>query len=818
MVIFAIFDILGDGDIARSLTDAPEMRGKDPLTGGAEAAERGGRAGEKAVEGARKTKGVYNNLSQKGAKQTAKESFYPEDLMEKAGKLKNTLSGEGAAGEAATGEAATLTTNPAGWVVLVMVLIAIGIFILQLGIVVFFMFTIAKFWLPIVGGTVMGAVGLSADYGGYLGNQVADKYLAGFQVNLEDEIRTVRQARQRVYCLFKGPACLRQWQLNNTRQPGSDAVGETYGLKIDRFQVGSGSQVDVAYKNGDYMLPISFGLSNNRHGLKGINALNVSYRAKIIDFDRGRKKPFCETGWKPINGFDIQKDSREKKKSELEATGNEKWLSNDLYPGTSAATGFVTIENFNLSGCEMLQPALGETRTVLLQVKYDYSSQATLYFQAMSRRNLQSNPDIQRKWKKSKTADTPVKAAVNVNSPVLFNQQTLNSRPFSVRASLETKNTNLEYKIKDLHLIKSEQVELDRQRSGGRCDFRKAENSENEDLLKLTDNADNILAEGGESERGDEWFSADNPPSFFGCQGGFFLKNTGQISPGGETLTMDVEANYTVRLNEKIDQFRVLNTRCSQYDCPLLVTMNYALQDENDLRPQNDERHKHGWKTKCTGVDAGNGCEVVKGPDGTGWSVVKLMTGGRGDKGQGMSQRLDSELERGEFAVSPTLDAGFAEPALKVLKKPDINRMKKKLGIDPGKMAFGLKETRFDKLEEIKASEEKGFAIISSWKNGERDVEAVEFSKARLSRKKKQKICKNSNSREVKFPKIGNLGMVADYSRYKTDEEEEVADIVIAIDEITLKCGSGSGSGGGSGSTDGSDTTSGTKSMRAGPG
>lgn len=258
-------------------------------------------------------------------------------------------------------------------------------------------------------------------------DEEADRF-AGIGTQFEGVANTYVQARNRVFCLLKGPSCLRQHRMNQTTRPGSDEVGQTYGLKIDRFQIGQGEQMDIAHRNADYQIPVSFTISNPRHGLKGITAKEVSYRIRMIDNDRDEQNPYCNTGWIDVdNAYDADPDDND-------------YEQDDIFPGTSASTGFLTIVSRNsanfdpnehkgapgdgltLRDCELLQPALGSHRTVLLDVKYDYFSQASLYFEAMSQQNFQSNPNLQKEWQESETADTPVKAAINVNTPVLFDE------------------------------------------------------------------------------------------------------------------------------------------------------------------------------------------------------------------------------------------------------------------------------------------------------------------------------------------------------------------------------------------------------------
>ncbi len=438
-------------------------------------------------------------------------------------------------------------------------------------------------------GIVIGPVG---EYLGFGGEAVADRAaVVAASSGAEQAYGTFRQAKARVFCVMKGPSCLRQWRLNNTKRPGSDEVGQNYGLSIDRFEVGQAKKLDIAYKEQGYAIPMSFTISNNRHGLKGIDAINVSYRVRFIDSERGVDNPYCDSGWIPVNGFDIEK-------------GDDMWESNDIYPGTSASTAFLTLtgkvneknsvsvkDDFTLRGCEMLQPALGEYRKVRLDVKYNYFSRATLYFRAMSLQNLQSNPDIRKEFKNSETADTPVKAAISVNEPVLYDEDEVGTgdaaQPFGVRATLNTDEYNIRYKVRELVIEKSDGVEKAKDVSQ-ECQF-------------IENPGDPIGKVPIDKRIGEKrWFDTSAEPPIFGCV--MELSDPGTISPTGETLTMGVKSNYTVSVDENIESFNVLNSQCgSAYNCPVLATVS---EDQNDAG--------YDWKTRCEGVDAGNGCTIAE--------------------------------------------------------------------------------------------------------------------------------------------------------------------------------------------------------------
>lgn len=454
-----------------------------------------------------------------------------------------------------------------------------------------------------------------ADYLPYAGETASN---AAQTLDFDEEITMYQQAKARVFCLLKGPACLRQWQLNNTQRPGSDDVGETYGLKIDRFEVGSGSNLDVAYKDKGYEIPMSFSVSNTRHGLKGLNAYNVSYRVKVVGDRKRQPSEFCDTGWKPVpNAYSIRGAEDQ----------DEVWGNNDIYPGTSANTGFLTDEKITVGNCGMLQPGAGDHRVVKLILKYDYSSQATLYFTALSQQTLQSDPSIEKRWKNSETADTPVKAAINVNNPVLFDEESNEPQPFGIRATLNTEEGDLKYRIEqeDLTIDMSEKVRMEESSS---C---KLKEGEKEGTLKIGDSMQDIL----EKRQENNWFTRSKAPPIFGCTMSLKEEEIGSISPSGETLQADIEANYTVSLDDPIDSFKIYNSRCTSLNCPLLVAKSQANLETDD--ESDDLRYR------CDGLDAGNGCSVIE--PGT-WDNRELLTGSE--------NKMDQRIEDGEtvFDVS----------------------------------------------------------------------------------------------------------------------------------------------------------------------
>lgn len=467
--------------------------------------------------------------------------------------------------------------------------------------------------VPILGGASGG--GVIGDYVGFIGGEAADRQgvsiasspmLDSARYGISEQIRKAR-------CAMEGPHCLREWRLNNTARPGSESVGQRYGLEIRNFELAQGDSIDIAYKDRDYDLPLSFALYNPRYGFRGIDARNVSYRVQVVDFST-MDEPYCDTGWTPVEGYDV--------------SGAEgKFSGNDLPPGTAAATEFLTHEKLTLENCRMLQPGAGETRTALLQIKYDYFSQATLSFEAMSR---QASEGEEPEDKPSVTADTPAKAALSARSPALFDETDPEQDQFiPISATIETEETNTAYQVQDMRVTKpsrtciaasggDEKCAEDADEDPGvdygrRCLFEPVSGG-GENELKLNSDAESRLIAGSGNLPDDYWFDRNNDPDMFGCL--LNLEPGHGISPSGETLTMHVESNYTVRLEEQIGSFRVFNQRCSRFNCPLVVALNGSEIGDAITQYNIDNRSSdYYWMTEratCSGVDAEDGCAVAK--------------------------------------------------------------------------------------------------------------------------------------------------------------------------------------------------------------
>jgi len=586
------------------------------------------------AKGAKSDVSEYRDLRSDSVEKIEKAgSWIPENAERFLTKYKNTIPFLGKKGakkagkKAAAGQIAERGAQMAKagkelkTVSLLPLMIVGGIIILfQVLLIAGLFFSFFNVYMPVIGEPMMEAAGLGGAYADYAGEATTNRYggaVADSGVWQEVSL-TLSQTGQKLKCAAQGPQCMRQWRLNNTKEPGSREVGEEYGLSVESFRLGSGEQVDIAYKEKSYTIPVSFRIRNARNGLKGINARDLEYRIKILDFDQGENAPYCQTDWVPVNGYDIDGDGQ----------------SNDLYPGTSAGTGFTKLDGSNgytsegntltLDNCNMLTPGAGEVRNVKLYVKYKYSSQATLNFEAMSR-EYQNSEAIDVEPKDSKTADTPVKAAMTVDTPAIFDTANrANDQPVSMRATLNTDNRDIEYQVDNYRLSKSQKTCV--KGSGERCNSAEplrcsfVQSGDRENSLELSSDAKKQLISGYDEDDGipsDFWFSDTKKPGIFGCL--FSLKNQ-QFNPSGETLTVGVRANYTVKLEDRLDNFKVLNSECRRMNCPLTFPID-ASQD--NIRGvvisstdsfDRDQGVTDYWKKQralCDGPDAYDGCIVT---------------------------------------------------------------------------------------------------------------------------------------------------------------------------------------------------------------
>ena len=480
---------------------------------------------------------------------------------------------------AAAGSAATAAA-PAILAILLAIIILAFVVAIQAVIVVAVFWGLVLTYLPMILGPIGGALGLGGAYADWLGGAAAN---SGAGVSLlqggafAEEKRALAQAGAKMQCMLKGPQCLRQWQMNNTVRPGSDARGERYELTIEQFNFGTDS-IDVAYKEANYTLPINFLVSNTRNGLKGISAREVRYRINIMD----SSETYCSTGWKPISSFEIEDDASPDPENDY------------ILPGLGVSPTD-SMEQINLGNCELLQPSLGINRVAELQVKYKYSSQATLYVDAMSRENRRDE-GIQPSFKKSETAKTPVQSYINVNSPISYYETESGERnavPFAARFGFETPGFNVKYRIDpdSVEIVDSSVTNHTSTCNG----LEKKEGEPN--VYEISDTAKQRI----NLRQEETWFTADTSPSPLRCTMKISEEDVYDISPTGEQLIMRIDGNYTIVKSNQMSSFNIKNTLCSRNNCPLLVTKGFA------------EDSKWNLSTECTSetsVDSRNGCGV----------------------------------------------------------------------------------------------------------------------------------------------------------------------------------------------------------------
>ncbi|WP_414837850.1 hypothetical protein ACK3SF_00385 [Candidatus Nanosalina sp. VS9-1] len=459
--------------------------------------------------------------------------------------------------------------------------------------------------LPIIAGPIMGAIGLGSSYANWFGESTTNQFAPQVDTAFAEEKRAIQQVGARLGCVLEGPQCLRQWRMNNTVRPGSEAVGETYELSIDQFGLGV-ERIDTAYKEENYVLPVNFLVSNARNGLKGITARDVKYKILIKDAD----KTYCSTSgdngqeWRSITSQGL--------------TGDDIQQANYILPGLGVSPT-QSLEELNLADCELLQPSMGVNRVMELQLKYNYSSQATLYFDAMSREHRREQ-GMQPGFKESETAKTPVQSYINVQSPVTYYETENGDRravPFSARFGFETPGASAEYKIDPESIeIRDSSLTAPTSQCSGLSD-----SPEGENVYTISEAAQNRII----LRQNEGWFSNRVSPAPLRCT--MTLSEPEQISPTGEELIMRVDANYTVKKTTQMESFSVWNTACNRVTCPLIVTEQYNESSDNNL-----------FFTCSSGnsVDSRDGCSVRvpaedDGINGINWQMVTLAERGGSD-------------------------------------------------------------------------------------------------------------------------------------------------------------------------------------------
>lgn len=585
LIISALgYEIFGDGTVfwrakkgavnqAKNLGATGAAAG-GAVAGGAAAAGEAAKSGIEAGEAAKTAVTTASHIETAGG-MIGGEAAAGEAAAAEASGLAGLLEGSALAG-AASGALPVAAALALAWIMYTLIA---GVISLVLVVVTWGM--IAQV-IPIVAGPVLGALGVGGAYAEWIGAETANSE-AGMTLLQGDmfapQMRAANQAIAKMGCIAKGPQCYRQWQMNNTVRPGSEARGERYELQISDFGLGTES-VDVAYKEASYTLPVNFLVENTRNGLKGINARNVSYRISVVDSE----KSYCSTGWTKISSFD---DGR-----------------NYILPGLGVSPT-ESLEELNLGECDLLQPSLGVDRVMELQVRYNYASQATLYVDAMSRQ-YRREQNIDPGFKKSETADTPVQSYINVNSPITFYETESGDRnavPFAARFGFETPGFNSKYKIRpeSVQIVDSSVTT-----HTDTCIGLQQDSGMGEDYYEVSEGAKERITR----RQSNSWFSADVEPAPLRCTMKIQEEDLGQISPTGEQLVMRIDGNYTIVKEDSMSGFDVQNTLCTRFNCPMLVTEEY-----NESSPYN-------LKSTCStenSIDARNGCSLIDPSGSAGW-------------------------------------------------------------------------------------------------------------------------------------------------------------------------------------------------------
>ena len=410
------------------------------------------------------------------------------------------------------------------------------------------------------------------------------------------------KAVQTVSC-FGDAGCIREWQINNTRRPGSEDVGETYKVNIKNYQVFTGGNgVDVSSRRPDSAIPVTFFLQNTRNGLKGIPARDVQYKVSVRDEGLLNDQNYCETEW-------------------IEAETNYGDDDNNvLVPGAGVSP--VGWENqLTLRECGLVQPGAGNFVNFVLEVKYDYSSQSTHYVEVMSRDHMTSQGITPDPNTRSETADTPVETYINTREPVVFSENNGDrvAIPFTTRVSVNTDERDTQYRI-DPTAFRFQDSDVTVPNSDeGKCDglTRIGENT-----FKLKERVQESINETQINQA--RWFGNGVTPPVASCDLTIAEDELDSISRTGETLTMSADVNYTLKLSEREESFQVFNNLCGTENCPMIVPLkgenitseviNIDLSSDNPSYSENPAYWKKQYSF-CGGMsnqDQQDGCTVVK--------------------------------------------------------------------------------------------------------------------------------------------------------------------------------------------------------------
>jgi len=390
-------------------------------------------------------------------------------------------------------------------------------------------------------------------------------------------------------------------------------------LEIEDFEVNQGNTIDIAGRSKDGTLPISLQVYNTIQGLKGITARDARYRVNLYD----GSTMVCSSAegevddWSYLGGSFVGQDDSER---------------GIIAPGDfSNPSG--NLEDLTFGNCGLLQPGLGEqdVTDAEVEIRYNYSSQATLSFQAMSEQ-YRNEEGLRRDIKPSETANTPVQTYVNVQSPVSYrtDETGRSSRVFSVNIGFDTERFSTEYKIDadDFELDASSAViDVDRAEvdsDGYNC--RDLTYNEDEGVYELSDSKKEQI----ESTQANSWYSRGFAPEA-SCDMVLKDDEIGSISPTGETLNMRVDGNYTVKTTSSSTSFETQNTRCLDYgfECPLIITDDEAQDEFKELESGESYPILRSDCDSSWSIQASrNGCTVVENKED--WGSPNILNSDNG--------------------------------------------------------------------------------------------------------------------------------------------------------------------------------------------
>ena len=463
-----------------------------------------------------------------------------------------------------------------------------------------------------------GAFGLFGGSGwGFVLGDMFGGYTSGLG-NVGEELGyTVNSAITTATCLGDA-GCFNEWRLNQTTEPGSEDVGETYELQVDGPRVfgTSAGGIDISNIPPDYPIPMDFSIHNTRNGLDGIDAKNVDYRFLIRDPRvLGTGEVLCTT-------------------ADLKSSEDNGWISLDKYRGSDSLSSdldetrdtilpggtvsplkYSAEERLTVKDCGLLQPGTSNSYEVVLQVKYDYSAFSILQMQVMSEQHRRDS-GIEVRSKRSETPDTPVETFVRASSPATYrtvrntegNVVERVASPIRAELGFSADEDNIRYRIDPSSFVFKDSglTEVLPETCGG---LKKSGG----DTFSLSDSIRDQISRTQDGDGG-SWFSSRSKPSSAYCTFGF---DPSEISPTGETITFTARADYTVLQDEpKEEAFTIRNTLCRSQNCPQVVALEpneeTATTALRDLETGTEAYREKKYSRCGQPQDAQNGCSVIE--------------------------------------------------------------------------------------------------------------------------------------------------------------------------------------------------------------